>query len=359
MRLLALIEKPGHVCYRYRLQAHAQALTERNWSLQAAPLARTHREWLGQLKDVAAADAVVLQRRLLPAWWLWLLRRSAKVLIYDLDDAMFFRDSNAAKAAASARRLRRFRATVRLADAVTAGNGFLADKAAAHGAAHRVHRLPTCVDPALYRLARHTRRGSQTRLAWIGSKSTMPSLRLAAGGLAEAGRRLAGLELRLICDCTAALPEITVAPRRWSSETEAQELADADIGISWLPDHPWSLGKCGLKVLQYMAAGLPVVANPIGVHREMIVDGQTGFLAESPAAWAAAIERLAADPALRAAMGARGRELVDRQYSASRWGTRLAALVDSTASAAVSQTPSSRWPVPAWHLRAGARRTPR
>ena len=34
--------------------------------------------------------------------------------------------------------------------------------------------------------------------------------------------------------------------------------------MSWLPDDLWSRGKCGLKVLQYQAAGLPVVANPVG-----------------------------------------------------------------------------------------------
>ena len=70
--------------------------------------------------------------------------------------------------------------------------------------------------------------------------------------------------------------------RPWSRETETAELAEGDIGIAYMPDDSWSLGKCGLKVLQYMAAGLPVVANPVGVHREMIVHGETGFLADTP-----------------------------------------------------------------------------
>jgi glycosyltransferase involved in cell wall biosynthesis len=109
--------------------------------------------------------------------------------------------------------------------------------------------------------------------------------------------------------------------------TEADELARCDIGISWLPDDPWSRGKCGLKVLQYMAAGLPVVANPLGMNQEMVVHGETGYLANTPAEWATAVERLAHDPTLRARLGAAGRKLVAERFSTSTWGARFAELV--------------------------------
>ena len=76
------------------------------------------------------------------------------------------------------------------------------------------------------------------------------------------------------------------------------------MGISWVPDDDWSRGKCGLKVLQYMAAGLPVVANSVGVHRHMIRHGETGFLAESESDWIDAVRNLARQPELRRMMGA-------------------------------------------------------
>ena len=100
-------------------------------------------------------------------------------------------------------------------------------------------------------------------------------------------------------------------------------MATSDIGISWLPDDTWSQGKCGLKVLQYMAAGLPVVANPVGVQAEMVRHGETGFLAETPDQWAEAVGRLARDPALRRTMGRAGRRRVETGFSvafgAGRW----------------------------------------
>jgi glycosyltransferase involved in cell wall biosynthesis len=117
----------------------------------------------------------------------------------------------------------------------------------------------------------------------------------------------------------------------WSAAREAAELADADVGISWLPDHPWSQGKCGLKVLQYMAAGLPVVANSVGVHREMVVHRQTGFLVDTPQEWAEAVRILANDADLRRAMGEEGRKRVELHYHPQPWAEQFVRVVETTA----------------------------
>ena len=82
-----------------------------------------------------------------------------------------------------------------------------------------------------------------------------------------------------------------------------------------MSDDSWTKGKCGLKVLQYMAAGLPVVSSPTGVNREIVKHGVTGYLAESPKEWWVAIEKLAHDSDLRQAMGEAGQMRVVKQYS--------------------------------------------
>ena len=332
-RLLALVESPEHACYRYRLAAFRDTLAEAGWELEPLVLARGDVAFFAQTPQIAAADAVVLLRRLLPWWRRWMLRKNAKVLLYDIDDAVFLRDSNAGKSPHSSRRQHRFRASVRLADAVTAGNRFLMEQAAPWTDAARVVYFPTAVELERYPAALHQRRDGRARLAWIGSRSTLPSLALAREGLAAASARLNGLELRIICDGFPALEGVRTIARPWAAETEADELAAADIGVSWLPDHPWSLGKCGLKVLQYMAAGLPVVANPIGVHCEMIRHGQTGFLASTPSQWAEAIARLAASPELRATMGHAARRMVAEQYNAPSWAAQFIMLLNRLSSA--------------------------
>jgi glycosyltransferase involved in cell wall biosynthesis len=352
MKVLALTEGPNHVCYRYRIEAFAMALAQRGWTLESLPLAVPTFQRSAQLREAGEADVVILQRRLLPLWQLRILRKAAKVLIYDFDDALFHRDSYSRKGPLSWTRLAHFWATIYAADAVTAGNRYLQEQAAAYIEPHRVHLVPTCVDPHLYPLALHRRRGAEAKLVWIGQHSTLNCLRHAQPMLAAAAENLPGLQLRVICNCFPQLQAIEVAPRQWSAASETAEVADADIGISWLPDDPWSLGKCGLKVLQYMAAGLPVVANPVGMNREMVVHGQTGLLASTPAEWARAIEMLANDPVLRARLGAAGRELVQRHYSVARWAPEFAALVDRL------PQPSSAPLLLGDRLIAGASRTP-
>src|SRR5262249_49590588 len=156
----------------------------------------------------------------------------------------------------------------------------------------------------------------------IGSASTVKGLERRRPLFDTVAKAAPNIELKVICDRFPTFETMPVVPVAWSAATERMELASADIGVSWVPDDLWSKGKCGLKVLQYMAAGLPVVANPVGVQAEMVRHGETGFLADTQDEWTDAIRQLAADPALRQRMGNAGRRVVEREYM---W-TRAAAL---------------------------------
>ena len=122
----------------------------------------------------------------------------------------------------------------------------------------------------------------------------------------------------MICDRSLLLEHLPIDFRSWNGATETAELADADIGINWMPADDWSEGKCGLKVLQYMAAGLPVIANPVGVQKKLVRPGETGYLVETADEWEDAVQRLASNPALRRRLGAAGRRLVETEYDVAR-----------------------------------------
>ena len=96
-----------------------------------------------------------------------------------------------------------------------------------------------------------------------------------------------------------------------------------------LPDNPWERGKCGFKLIQYMACGLPVIASPVGVNSEIVEHGVNGFLAETQEEWEAALSTLIADSDLRQQMGKAGREKVEREYSLKVTGPKLVALLKS------------------------------
>ncbi len=327
MNLLALVENLENPCCRYRVRPFGPALGDRGIRLEIADLARSPWRRVGQLVEAGRADGVLLQRKLLPLWQLVLLRRRAKRLIYDIDDALFQRDSFHPKGPESWQRTFGFWATVYASDAVLAGNRFLQERVARYIGPQRVYRIPTCVDTRRYPLAEHRPTGPGIKLVWIGQARNLTSLYCLQEHLAQAARHTPGISLRVICNQFPRLEGVRVIPYRWASDTEHHALAEADIGVCWLPPDTWSLGKCGLKVLQYMAAGLPVVANPVGIHRELVQHGRTGFLAETPAEWAWAIQQLANHPELRRRMGRAARSLVEQEYDLTWWAPKWAEIV--------------------------------
>jgi glycosyltransferase involved in cell wall biosynthesis len=338
MKLLALVESPDHVCCRYRIRAFTPALADAGWSVCYEGLERGALFRSFQLRRGSQFDAVVLQRKLLPRWQLRLLRRSARHLVFDFDDAVLYRDSNDPQGPHSRWRGRRFADTVGMVDTVVAGNDFLADAALRAGArVECVHVIPTCVEPERYPVARHDRSTRHAELVWIGSSSTLRGLERARPIWERLARVMSELSLRVICDRVPEEFPMPIVHVPWNEETETHELALGGIGVSWMPDDLWSRGKCGLKVLQYQAAGLPVVANPVGAHCEMIRHGETGFLATTPDEWVEAIARLASNPGLRQSMGTAARRSVQSQFSVSAWAETFVA----------SMTGGSRFPVSA------------
>jgi glycosyltransferase involved in cell wall biosynthesis len=330
VHLTALVDSPQHVCCRYRLAAFRPHLESAGHTLELVRLPRSFWSRWRLFRSLHGGN-VLLQRHLLPGWQLGVLRRHARRLLFDFDDSVFLRDSYSPKGLHHPGRLARFAATVQVCDAVLAGNTFLHDQAARWAGLHRVHVVPTCVEPARYPLGGSDRAGVGVQLVWVGSSSTLQGLRAIAPMLEEIGRQVPGLRLKIICDRFLELRHLPVIACAWGAASEAGEIAAADIGMSWIPDDDWSRGKCGLKVLQYMAAGLPVVANPVGVHAEMVRHGENGFLAKTPTQWQEALAQLAHDPELRKRLGQAGRRRLEADYSVARGAARWLALLDDLA----------------------------
>jgi glycosyltransferase involved in cell wall biosynthesis len=330
MHVLALVKSAGHVCCRYRVAAFRSHLERAGHTLEIRGWPDFWLSRVGFFYHLKNVDALLVQRKLFPAWQLSVIRRRVRWLLFDYDDSVFLRNSYNPLGTASAERSKRFVETVRSADAVVAGNPFLAGQAAAVTDARRVRVIPTCVDLARYRPARHDAGKGATQLVWVGSSSTIKGLEQIAPVLNRLGKEVSGLQLKVVCDRCIELENLGVVFRPWSEATEADEIATASVGVSWLPDDAWSRGKCGLKVLQYMAAGLPVVANPVGVQADLVRPGETGFLVETADDWVRAIRTLAADPDLRRRMGAAGRRRVEHEFDvpvgAAAWLDVLRAL---------------------------------
>lgn len=246
------------------------------------------------------------------------LRRRARKLVLDLDDGLFVLHRH------------KFEVLCGLSDLVIAGNPLLADRVRPINP--RVVVIPTCVDlekyqvpgakcPAPERSVEHFARGTPVVLGWTGTAANIEYLDLLREPLRQLAREFP-IELRVIAESVHPLRRLRfdqdgIPTRfvRWSTETEVTDLSTFDVGLMPMPDTDWTRYKCGLKILQYMAAGIPAIASPVGVNVEIIQHGVTGWLASTPEEWLNVLRQVLTTRADHAAVIARARDLVKQRYS--------------------------------------------
>jgi glycosyltransferase involved in cell wall biosynthesis len=221
-------------------------------------------------------------------------------------------------------RKKRFRRTVKLANIVIAGNSYLAEHVRRFNPSVVV--LPTGLDTGAYKLQNLPKKDDKIRLVWIGSHYTLKYLAEIKPVLEEIGLRFENVVLRIICDHFFDLKNMIVEKRRWSPQNQISDLLSSDIGLAPLPDDQFTRGKCGFKILQYAAAGLPVVASPVGVNSEYVRDDVTGLFATNTREWFDRITQLIENRQLREKMGEAGRTSV-KNFDVSVIGKQLAELI--------------------------------
>ena len=312
---------------------HRQATGGYRWrSLRAAVRRR--------LRDLATRrhyDVLWIEYELLPfvpAFIEQLLLRGGPPRVVEYDDAVFHRYDRHRSALVRRVLGGKIDGLMRDAAIVVAGNPYLAARARAAGA-RDVVIIPSVVDLERYPVAPPPA-GGPAVIGWIGSPSTAEALGAVAPALA---RVCAGGRARVVL--VGVTPGRRAWPfpceeRPWIEDREAAEIAGFDVGIMPLADDPWSRGKCGFKLVQYLACARPAVASPVGVNPAIVVDGETGLLATTEDEWVAALERLLGDAALRARLGAAGRAHVEAHYALQRTMPLVADVLRRAAGGAAS-----------------------
>ena len=269
------------------------------------------------LRYVTSHDLIVVEQEIfpyLPPILEYLIKFLNKNLIVEFDDAIFLTLGHSYK-------LPRI---VRLARHVIVGNDYLKKYAQEYN--KRVTVIPTALDTEKYHV-REGRKGKEIVIGWIGLPYNLSHLLRLERVFKILSERYP-ITLKVISACELKMEGVKVINRRWNLETEMEELEGLDIGIMPLPDNEWSRGKCGLKILQYMGLGIPVVASPVGVNREIIQDGVNGFWASSEKEWVERLSLLIEDEELCRRLGKKGRERVENDYSLKFIAPRLKAILE-------------------------------
>ncbi len=294
---------------------------------QYPPLERARRPgWVvhnlaSRLADVRhahahGAEVSYFQRELL-ATRITLERLTPRPRVLDVDDSIWLYGGER-----FARRL------AGLCDVVAAGNAFLADWFAREH--RRVELLPTAIDTTRYVPAAEPPADDAPVIGWSGSASTLSYLHAIERPLGEVLRRHPRARLRVLCDRAPSLASLgdRVEFVRWTPQGELRALQEMTIGLMPLDDTVASRGKCSLKMLLYMACGVPAVVSPVGANRDVLASGDdVALAAASDDVWVDALDALLRDPPRARTERARGRAAVEARYSVRALAPRLGAIL--------------------------------
>jgi len=299
VNLIVLSHNLDRASFRQRIEIYIDTFRKNGIECEVAELPSDYFTRWKLFKRVADFDGVLLQKKCLNFYDAFWLRKRSRKIIYDLDDAVMYSPTKPDSDRTSHFKL--FRRTAKLADMVVAGNAYLAEQVRRFN--HNVEILPTGLDVGAYKVKTNRGNDGKVRLVWIGSRSTLKYLAEIKPVLEKIGSRFDNVVLRLVCDEFFDLEHMAVEKHLWSLETQAVDLVTSDIGLAPLLDNRFTKGKCGFKILQYAAAGLPTITSPVGVNSDYVQDGVTGFIASDTYEWVDRITRLIGNPYLRKSMG--------------------------------------------------------
>lgn len=305
----------------------------RNWpSIVKAYLKR-----VGVILKSGQFDLLWIEKELwpwLPAWAERALNWLRIPYVVDYDDAVFHRYDLSRNLVSRLVLRHKIDVVMRNASLVVVGNDYLAEKAEC-ARAQRVEILPSVID--LQKFPKDVQQhGNPFTIGWIGTPVTSPYLLLIQQALVELNIP-GGFRLVVMGAGATTLRGIRIEHWEWSEDTEVGSIQRFDVGIMPLPDDLWARGKCGYKLVQYMACGLPVVASPVGANRQIVEHGVSGFLASSTNDWVEYLAQLGSNSELRLAMGRAGRMKVAARYCLQVTAPKLLSfLLDAASTKTVS-----------------------
>tara|TARA_B110000483_G_scaffold209488_1_gene255848 strand:+ start:2582 stop:3649 length:1068 start_codon:yes stop_codon:yes gene_type:complete len=247
-------------------------------------------------------------------------------LILDYDDAIFHKYDLWGNGLTKFFLSKKLQPLLSSAKAVICGNQYIYDWANMH--CQNCILIPTVVDINRYGPKINTPQKSNLIIGWIGSPATWVYMEPLLPTLKNLAHQY-DFQILIIGSGSAESADAEVEFRDWHEESEVADIHSMDIGIMPLFDDPWAKGKCGYKLIQYMACGIPVIASPIGVNTQIIDNYENGLFASSTGEWRVALEKIIKDTDLRSAMGDKGLLKVHESYSLQKFSPKFIGLIQS------------------------------
>lgn len=242
-------------------------------------------------------------------------------IVIDFDDAVYHRYDQHSNFIIRKFLSNKIKFILKSSSLIIAGNEYIASYARKSNVKN-VEIIPTTINTEKSIIKINHLNKNKFIVGWIGSSSTSSHINEISQVIINLCKENDALFSAVGVD-EKKLNNFPVKIIKWKEDDELKEISKFDVGIMPLPNNPWERGKCGLKLLQYMAAGLPVVASPVGINNEIINHGKNGFLAHSEKDWIKYLKRLKNSPILRKKMGEESLKIVKKNYSLDLHSNKL------------------------------------
>ncbi|MFA6304087.1 MAG: glycosyltransferase family 4 protein [Legionella sp.] len=280
-----------------------------------------------KLCTVGSYDILWIEKELFPgcpAIFEFLLAKAGIVYLVDYDDAIFHNYDNSKNFLIKKCLSKKIDQVMFHSSLVICGNQYIAQRACSAGAKNH-HIIPTVVDLNSYPQQCTKEKNDRLRVGWIGTPSTIKYLEAIIPAIRLASQKIP-LELCIV-GASLTVPDINIVLIPWEEHSEIHSISTFDIGIMPLQDSLWERGKCGYKLIQYMALSLPVIASPVGVNTQIVQHNKNGLLAETIDDWVNAITFFAENKDIRLTMGRANRLIVEEKYNFTHYAKKIAQLL--------------------------------
>jgi len=317
---------------RYRVYQYLPYLTQENIEYKVIPGGRKyyHRMFkkpfyylgllLRRIRDLTVLnkfDVIFIQREFIPKMYPigeLLYSKINENLIFDFDDAIYVTSKYIYK-------------VLQRSKIVIAGNTYLKEYAQKYN--KNVVVIPTCIDICRYSLKQHSPKEEVT-IGWMGTPSNLEYVKSIFPIIQELSSEFRVI-LKIVGIPNVSYPGINIKSKKWLLNEEISDILSMDIGIMPLPNNKYTKGKCGVKLLQYMAAGLPAVTSQVGVGKEIITTGFNGFLANDKDSWYNSLKLLIEDWRLRKDIGIMARRRVEEEFALGKGARKFIEVIQKMA----------------------------
>ena len=224
--------------------------------------------YLNRIKDVlflSSENSIYIEYELLPYFPAWLekwLNFKRRNYVVDYDDAIFHNyDLHANK---WVRKILKSKISTVIAKAnkVITGSEYLTKFANKYNS--DVIEIPTSIDFNKYQVISQPIK-EEFIIGWIGTPSNSQNVINIIEGLKKflllhpSRLILIGFDKKY----HDYFDDLPIDVQDWNSKTEVQSIKSFSVGIMPLLDTPFNRGKCGFKLIQYMASGIPTISTPL------------------------------------------------------------------------------------------------